>query len=105
LDGVIRWSIDELKANIDKMVGDADQRVKSNLRDYLTLLISNPGYAVQRSERIIRQLEQSGKAELAEFVKGLTDAQGDKSFSVRNPLYDMLVLNSVKTNIKINNEK
>lgn len=105
LDGVIRWSIDELKANIDKMVGNADQRVKSNLRDYLTLLISNPGYAVQRSERIIRQLEQSGKTELAEFVKGLTDAQGDKSFSVRNPLYDMLVLNSVKTNTKINNEK
>jgi hypothetical protein len=91
LNGVTRWSIDELegKAKLINNEGDDKQKLKGNLRDWLTLLGSNPGYAQQRKERIIQQLEETNK-DLSEKVETLLN------MNVRNPLYDILTLSSIK---------
>jgi hypothetical protein len=91
LNGVIRWSIDELIGKVERInsEGDDKQKLKGNLRDWLTLLGSNPGYAEQRKERITSQLKEQNKSIYAE-VEALLN------MSVRNPLYDILTLSSIK---------
>jgi hypothetical protein len=89
LNGVIRWSIDELEDNVKLIEGNDEQRLKGNLRDWLTLLGSNPGYAQQRKDRIISLLRETNK-DLADKVNELTDLMA------RNPLYDIMILSSIK---------
>lgn len=88
LDGVARWSVDNLFNAVKLIKGDDELKLKGNLRDWLTLLGSNPGYAQQRKERIINQLVDRNK-NLANKVKQLLDME------VRNPLYDILSLSSI----------
>jgi hypothetical protein len=89
LNGVMRWSIDELEEKVKLIEGDEEHRLKGNLRDWLTLLGSNPGYAQQRKDRIISQLRETNN-DLAGEVKELTDLMD------RNPLYDIMILSSIK---------
>jgi hypothetical protein len=88
LDGVARWSVDDLFNAVKLIKGDDKLKLKGNLRDWLTLLGSNPGYAQQRKERIINQLVDRNK-NLANKVKQLLDME------VRSPLYDILSLSSI----------
>jgi hypothetical protein len=89
LNGVIRWSIDELEDNVKLIEGNDEQRLKGNLRDWLRLLGSNPGYAQQRKDRIISLLRETNK-DLADKVNELT------GLMARNPLYDIMILSSIK---------
>jgi hypothetical protein len=97
LNGVKRWNIDELESKVELINGDGDdkRKLKSNLRDWLTLLGSNPGYAKQRKERIISQLNEKDK-DLSDNIKTILN------MNVRNPLYDILTLSSIKS---ITNDK
>jgi hypothetical protein len=92
LNGVMRWSIDILESKVKMINGEGDdkQKLKGNLRNWLTLLGSNPGYAQQRKYRIINILKEANK-DLSDTVKTILDMR------VRNPLYDILTLSSIKS--------
>jgi len=83
-----RWTIDDLTRDFTLMESKDGQAVKSNLREWITQLICNPGMAEQKLKRIKILLVANEK--LLEFVDKVTDIE-----KKRIPIYDILSLYSV----------
>jgi hypothetical protein len=87
--GTPRWSIQEFKEHVRAIGCIRDGKtVKNNLREWVGLIGSNPGYARQRIERICSLL--SGKEQ--QLIQTITHTQTYK----RNPTYDLLVMNALE---------
>jgi hypothetical protein len=93
--GTQRRSIKYLQGCVDKLdATDAGRALKSNLRDWLTILSSQNGAAQQRGERIISQVKDADLQKWAREVLRLK----------RTPIYDILSLYSIQHTETINKE-
>ena len=87
-----RWTITTLQRNVDKLLKEDDKdglAVKNHLREWINLLLNNPGLATQKIKRLKVQLQD--KKELLTLVEELQELQ-EKG---RVPVYDLLSLCSV----------
>jgi hypothetical protein len=102
MDGIKRWSIDELKGDAAKISQSHDGKaLKNNLREWTNLLGSNPGYAQQRAKRVVSLIANK---DLRKLVRDITNAGEEPKYKERNPTYDILVLSSIEKK-KLSTEK
>lgn len=104
-----RWTVDTLTTeNADKLLEEDMQGMKTALRQWLTAVANNPGYAKQRIGRLKDILTQRQLTDALVIIKSaFDDWEDEKNYRwkedekkvKRFPIYDMLVLNT------INNQK
>jgi hypothetical protein len=87
----IRWSLEYLMEQVAKLDATEESRaVKNHLREWLTLLINNPGGAQQYMDRMKSMTTSEWKKFLNQKIER---KEGDMIYT---PVYDLLSLISVK---------
>ncbi|MDE6561194.1 MAG: hypothetical protein K2K75_07430 [Muribaculaceae bacterium] len=100
-----RWSIGTLIENTDKLNGEEGNAVKSGLRNWLTLLHDNAGFAAQRLSRLMDVssagmkvfIESVAKDSPGSNVRKTTkkDSEGKDYVVTHYPVYDMLAIHTI----------
>lgn len=94
-----RWTIDELSKQVKLLGSKAGNAVKSDIRQWMTLMSDHPNKAHQKLERV-KSISKGWERELF-----LTATRSDNRNLIRvYPAYDMLVLHSISLPI-INKKK
>ncbi|MBD5358028.1 MAG: CRISPR-associated protein [Bacteroides sp.] len=83
-----RWTIGELISSLEKLKGKDGNAVKSNLRNWLTLLHDNPAMADQKLKRILDIISVSMK----EYVESITTSFDNSKVY---PVYDILSIHTI----------
>lgn len=89
-----RWTVDRLldSINLFETKKEKGNAVKTNLRQWMTVMHEDAGAAKQRARRVVSLMDEKKDAELRELFKEVTNLGNDiQSF----PVYDMLSLYTV----------
>ena len=93
-----RWTIDELSGQVKLFGSKAGNAVKSDIRQWMTLMSDQPNKAIQKTERV-KAISKGWERDLYQ-----TATRGDDRNHVKvYPAYDMLVLHSIS--LPINKKK
>jgi Zn-finger protein len=90
-----RWSLETLMDNAEKLSKNEESRaIKNHLREWLTLLIHNPGRAEQYMNRV---KSMTGETWNTFLNNNLYRKDGDTYYT---PIYDLLSIISIQSNAK-----
>lgn len=90
-----RWTIKKLVETTKSLNGKEGNAIKSDIRQWMTLMAERPEKAKQKKIRV----EKITKNELRQLFKKATDAS-DREGKTVYPAYDMLMLHSISTKTK-----
>lgn len=97
------WDVKMLNDTVDLFDSESYSPIKNHLREWISLLINNPGLADQKLKRLIRLWDSrirenesnSINKEILDFIKKVTTPNACGTI----PVYDLLALHSVKSQI------
>ncbi|MGM9745887.1 MAG: Cas10/Cmr2 second palm domain-containing protein [Paludibacteraceae bacterium] len=88
-----RWSVEDLKKNVNKLDSKEGNAVKSHLRQWMSLLHDNPGMAKQK---LFRLKSMTTNKELLDLIKEVT-FEYKKEEPYKSPVYDILAIHTINT--------
>lgn len=94
-----KWTIDTLKAYVQKLEEGKGNAIKSHLRNWLNLLHDDKNLAEQKLERLKSLLSDNDKKFVSDITKSVIRTEKDEEGNDKDvsyyPVYDMLAINTI----------